>query len=175
MRRKDREIKGFDALIAVMRTCDVCHVAFADEFPHVVPMNFGLEVRESEKVSLYFHGAATGRKHDLIKKNNKVGFVMECTHGLVTGQRVGPCECSMEFECVMGTGTIHYVEPQDTEKSLRTLLEQYKVEEGPDYRFHDELVRKVTALRLDVISMTGKKRNVAEQPHKLPQLKNFGK
>ena len=164
MRRKDREIKSFSEIITVMKSCDVCHVAFFDdEYPYVVPMNFGMQVNGSD-VTLYFHGAKLGKKHDLIKKNKKVAFVMECTHGIVTGKQVGACECTMEFESIMGTGVIDYLDDNYQKiEALHTLLEHYNVSEGPEYHFHDEVVPKTTVLRLKVNSLTGKIRNVAKQ------------
>lgn len=160
MRRNDREIIDFDEILAAMKTCKVCHVAFLDdEYPYVVPMNFGLQVNGRD-VALIFHGADAGKKHDLIKKNSKVAFAMECTHGIVTGPQVGACECTMEFESVLGTGVIDYVEDNQKIAALHTLLEQYAVREGAKYHFHAEVVPHTTVLRLKVHSMTGKKRKV---------------
>lgn len=161
MRRKDREITNFEEIINVMKACKVCHVAFHDEeYPYVVPMNFGMEVNGNE-VILYFHGANTGKKHDLIRKNNKVAFVMEVTSGIVTGSHVGACECTMEFASIMGTGVIDYLE-ENTEKieALHTLMAQYNVYEGEEYHFHDEMVPKTAVLRLRVNSLSGKRRKV---------------
>jgi nitroimidazol reductase NimA-like FMN-containing flavoprotein (pyridoxamine 5'-phosphate oxidase superfamily) len=161
VRRKDREITGFKDIITVMKTCEVCHVAFFDdEYPYVVPMNFGMQV-DGREVTLFFHGTNEGRKHDLIKKNNKVSFVMECTHGIVTGKHVGACECTMEFESIMGTGVIDYLEDNQKVEALHALLEQYGVCEGLEYHFHDEMVAKTSVLRLKVNDLTGKKRYVA--------------
>ena len=57
MRRKDREIQDFDEIIEVMKKCDVCRVAMrGEEYPYMVPLNFGMEVEETQ-VTLYFHGA----------------------------------------------------------------------------------------------------------------------
>lgn len=68
MRRSDREITDFQELITVMRGCDVCRLALHDEpYPYILPLNFGLEV-DGETVRLYFHGANTGMKYDLIAK-----------------------------------------------------------------------------------------------------------
>lgn len=68
MRRSDREITDFQELITVMRGCDVCRLALHDEpYPYILPLNFGLEV-DGEAVRLYFHGANTGTKYDLIAK-----------------------------------------------------------------------------------------------------------
>ena len=160
MRRSDREITNFNEIVAAMKTCEVCHVAFFDEeYPYVVPMNFGMQVKGQEVV-LYFHGANAGKKHDLLKKNNKVAFVMECTHGIVTGKKVGACECTMEFESIMGTGVIDYLEEYQKVEALHALLEQYDVREGANYHFHDEVVPKTSLLRLKVRDLTGKKRIV---------------
>lgn len=161
MRRKDREITSFDEIISVMKASKVCHVAFHDEeYPYVVPMNFGMEVNGNE-VILYFHGANTGKKHDLIRKNNKVAFVMEVTSGIVTGSQVGACECTMEFESIMGTGEIDYLENNiEKTKALHTLMAQYNVYEGTEYHFHDEMVPKTSVLRLRVNNLSGKRRKV---------------
>ena len=169
MRRKDREITDKNAIVEVMRRCEVCHVAFhGEEFPYVVPMLFGMEERDGE-ITLYFHGAKTGRKHDLLGKNNKVAFVMEQTRGLVTGPRVGPCECTMEFDSVMGTGVMDYAPPEEKIPALRALLRQYDVTEGPDYAFQESVLPRTTILRLRVLSLSGKRRDVASQkyaPHR---------
>lgn len=160
MRRKDREIASFNQIVEVMKRCKVCHVAFyGDDYPYVVPMNFGISV-DGKNVTLFFHGAKMGKKHDLIKKNNKVGFVMEDAHSIVTGPHVGACECTMEFECVMGTGVIEYVDDDEKTNALKTMLQQYHVSEGENYHFHDEVVPNVAVLQLRVNSLSGKKRVV---------------
>lgn len=164
MRRQDREITGFENIINVMRGCTVCHVAFFDDpYPYVVPMTFGLEVTEGDEVSLYFHGAREGRKHDLIERNNRVGFVMETTRGIVTGPQVGACECTMEFESVMGTGTMEYVAEEEKVAALQTMLRQYDVREGENYHFHHEVVPRIHVLRLRVDALSAKRREVAAQ------------
>lgn len=164
MRRQDREITGFDNIMNVMRSCKVCHVAFFDnEYPYVVPMTFGLEIKDNNKINLYFHGAKEGKKHELMKKNNKVSFVMENTHGIVTGPQVGACECTMEFECVMGTGMMEYVSEEEKLAALQTMLSQYDVKEGPNYHFHHEVMPRIHVLRLRVNSLSAKKREVATQ------------
>lgn len=44
MRRKDREIKNPEEILAIMKQCDVCNIAFFDEeYPYVIPLNFGVE------------------------------------------------------------------------------------------------------------------------------------
>lgn len=164
MRRSDREITGFDNIIKIINDCKVCHVAFFDnEYPYIVPMTFGMEVTDDKQLNIYFHGAKEGRKHDLIKRNNKVSFVMENIYDIVTGPQVGACECTMEFECVMGTGIIEYVSENEKVTSLTTMLRHYNIKEGKNYHFHYEVVPKIHVLRLHVNSLSAKKRKVSSQ------------
>lgn len=161
MRRKDREITDFDQIISIMKQCRVCHVAFhGDEYPYTVPMNFGMTVEDNANVTLYFHGADTGKKHDLIKKNNKVSFEMVNAHSIVTGPQVGACEATMEFESIMGTGIICYAKEEEKLTGLHAILEHYGVKEGPDYHFHHEVVPATTVLVLKVRDITAKRRKV---------------
>ena len=58
MRRADREIKNRKDILDVIRKCDVCRLALNDdEYPYIVPLNFGMRISE-DNVYLYFHGAA---------------------------------------------------------------------------------------------------------------------
>jgi len=162
VRRRDREIADFDEVIAVMKRCKVCHVAFhCDEYPYVVPMNFGMRV-VGHDVTLFFHGAKVGKKHDLLKRDNRVGFVMEDARSIVTGPDVGACECTMEFDSVMGTGVMDYVDDADKVESLHAILSQYSVSEGDNYHFHDEVVPSISVLELRVHSLSAKRRRVGQ-------------
>lgn len=102
MRRADREITDFDELITVMRGCDVCRLALHDEpYPYILPLNFGLEVNGGT-VRLYFHGADTGTKYDLIARNPNASFEMDRGHGLILDDEHG--NCTMTYESVIGQG-----------------------------------------------------------------------
>ena len=44
MRRSDREVTGFENLVAIMKKCDVCRIELNDDgYPYIVPLNFGLK------------------------------------------------------------------------------------------------------------------------------------
>lgn len=78
MRRKDREVTDFQTMMDIMSRCQVCRLAMNDgEMPYIVPVNFGMEVRDGA-VLLYFHGAKAGRKYDLLQAASKVSFEMDC-------------------------------------------------------------------------------------------------
>lgn len=159
MRRSDREITDFQELITVMRGCDVCRLALHDEpYPYILPLNFGLEV-DGETVRLYFHGANTGTKYDLIAKNPNVAFEMDRGHALILDDEHG--NCTMTYESVIGQGRISVVPDADKERALRVLMAQYR---APDFPYSKAVIPATTVLCLTVEHMTGKRRvkNTAE-------------
>ena len=83
MRRKDREITDFNEIIEIIKKCDVCRIAMNDgDFPYMVPLNFGLDIQDGQAY-LYFHAALEGKKLDLLKKDNRVTFEMDCGHNFI--------------------------------------------------------------------------------------------
>ena len=86
-------------------------LALHDEpYPYILPLNFGLEV-DGETVRLYFHGANTGTKYDLIAKNPNVAFEMDRGHALILDDEHG--NCTMTYESVIGQGRISVVPDAD--------------------------------------------------------------
>ena len=153
MRRSDREIKEFNELINVMERCDVCRLAFFDEeYPYILPLNFGMQVMD-DKITLYFHGALEGKKYDLMAKNNKVGFEMDCSHRLVTD--VETKNCTMEYESIIGTGILEYVDEQDKYDALYLLMKHYHKE---DFEFNKEVMSRTKIFKLIVKDFAGKRR-----------------
>ncbi len=154
MRRTDREIMQFDELLRVMERCDVCRIALNDEeYPYILPLNFGMKVC-GETVLLYFHGAREGHKYELLARDNRVSFEMDCGHNLVTDEKNGMC--TMEYESVVGRGRIERVEDEAEKlRALELLMAHYR---EPDFPFGEKAVPKTTVLKLTVEHMTGKRR-----------------
>lgn len=151
MRRGDREIKNIDDIVKIMEKCDVCRLAFHDEpYPYILPLNFGMEANDG-KITLYFHGAAEGRKYELLEKNNQVCFEMDCSHRLVTGEK--SCDYTMEFESVIGQGKLEIVSEKDTVRALSILMGHYT---NDDCSFDPALLRVTKMMKLTVESVTGK-------------------
>ena len=152
MRRSDREIKETDKLIEVIRKCDVCRLALnADGYPYILPLNFGMQVNQG-RVVLYFHGATEGTKYELIKKDNRASFEMDCGHRLVMEEDMG--NCIMEFESVIGRGLIEIITEDDQKKeALDILMSQYHQEE---FSYNQEFIAETTVMKLTVEQMTGK-------------------
>ena len=154
MRRSDREIRDFDEILEVMKKCDVCRIAMqGDEYPYVIPLNFGMAV-DGQRVVLYFHGAQTGMKYELLSKNNKVCFEMDCGHMLFTDMEKG--NCTMCYESVIGYGAVEDVPEEEKREALDILMEHYPVPAG--FHYNEAVVAQTRVLKLTVESMTGKRR-----------------
>lgn len=152
MRREDREIKEFGEIVEVMKKCDVCRIALNDNgYPYMIPLNFGMRT-EGEQITLYFHGAGEGKKYELIRRDNRASFEMDCSHRLIV-DREG-CRCTMGYESVVGRGRIEIVQGEEKQDGLCALMGQYHEE---DFPFRREVAERTTVLKLTVEEVTGKR------------------
>ena len=97
MRRSDREIKDRAELLDVISRCDVCRLALNDEegYPYILPLNFG-EKDVDGQLTLYFHGAMEGKKYELMEKDPRASFEMDCSHELFMNDE--KMSCTMKYE-----------------------------------------------------------------------------
>ena len=152
MRRNDRQITDFIEIVEVIKRCDVCRIAFNDAgYPYMIPLNFGMKM-EGEQIILYFHGAGEGKKYELLGRDNRVSFEMDCSHKLVA-DREG-CRCTMGYESIVGRGRMEIVEGEEKQEALRALMRQYHEEEFP---FRQEVAELTTVMKLTVEDVTGKR------------------
>lgn len=153
MRRTDREIKEFGEIVEVMEMCDVCRLALNDEeYPYILPLNFGMQI-ENDQIVLYFHGAEEGRKYELIDKDNRAAFEMDCEHELFTELKQG--NCTMSYKSVIGRGRIEMISEEEKEEALRILMRHYHQE---DFPFNRAIMPKTKVFKLIVDEVTGKYR-----------------
>jgi hypothetical protein len=154
MRRKEREIKEREDILHVLDTCKVIRIAMHDEEGiYILPLNFGYTYKGDEIV-FYLHVALKGKKLDLLKANPKVGFEMDCEHGLIEGDDA--CEYSYRFASLVGEGTAQIVEtPREKMKALSILM---KCQTGKDFEFNEKMVSSVAVIKITTEEVTGKQR-----------------
>jgi len=154
MRRKDREIKTREEIYEVMKKCQVCYLAMNDgEYPYILPMNFGFETNENV-VIIYFHGGMCGKKYEVLEKNNKVSFAMECETRLVTDVEKGTCV--MEYESVVGNGEVQFLEGEEKRRAFHCIVEQYH--SGGAFEYNEALVSVTRAFKVTVKEISGRRR-----------------
>ena len=160
MRRKDREITDYKAMLEVLSACGVCHLGLAEtvdgvQIPYVVPVNFGYEDADGQLI-LYFHGASAGKKMDLIAKNDGMaGFEADTDHELVSGDAA--CDYSWKYHSVIGAGKIEVLkEFDDKVHGLKRIMFQYAGEHGTQMPMDEKCVSAVCVLKMTVTQWTCK-------------------
>lgn len=152
MRRSDREVTIQEEITAIMSRCEVMRLALNTEtVPYILPVNFGME---PDGLTLYFHGAMEGAKYDLIARDGRASFEMDCTHGLILDE--GKRMCSMNYESVIGWGELHEISGVEEKLyALKRIMAQYR---GEDFEFGTAVLPQTRVFRLDVRQRTAKRR-----------------
>lgn len=150
MRRSDREITDYDDILEIVKRCDVCRVAMFDEqYPYIVPMNFGYKVEDDCALIIYFHGAKQGKKHDLLSKNNHVGFEMDISKPYEKGT------ITMQYESLVGFGDMEVIDEESERIDAHlAILKHYN---DDDVQVSAEMIRNTCMLKLNVKHITGKR------------------
>ena len=154
MRKKEREVIDISDILEIIRRCDVCRLGLNDgEYPYIIPLNFGLDF-DGEKITLYFHSALEGKKVDLIKKNSKASFEMDCNHELQYIEDKG--YCTMAYESVMGGGKLRILNEDEKLAALQSVMEQYHADKNA--YFNKAAISRTLVYCLDVEFITAKRK-----------------
>lgn len=154
MTRRERQVTDRDEIIEILDKSKVVHIGMIDgDEPYVVPMNYGY-VLEDDRLTIYLHGAKRGRKIDVMTKNPKVFFEMECDITPFEGDVA--CKYGITYASIMGRGLATMVE--DVEEKKKALSVLMKTQTGKDFAFEDKMTTFVSIIRIDALEFTAKKR-----------------
>ncbi len=152
--RREQAVTDMDEIIRILDTAKVIHIGMVDDGePYVVPMNYGYTMQDG-KLTIYLHGAKTGKKIDVLRANPKVFFELVCDTESFEGDIA--CQYGMAYASVMGKGTATLVE--DVEEKKYGLSVLMKTQTGKDFTFTDRMVGIVQIIRIDVEKYTAKHR-----------------
>ena len=154
MTKRERQVTDREEILKILDTCKILHLGLVDgDEPYVVPMNYGY-VMEGEQLTLYMHGATKGYKLDLMRKNPKVFFEMECDVQGFEGEIA--CQYGTVYQSIMGRGKATIIEePQEKIETMKLLK---KSQTGRDFEFSEKMVSAVVMIRIDVSEYTAKRR-----------------
>ena len=155
MRRADREVTDFQEIADILRRADTVRLGLhSDPYPYVVPLSFGIEACDG-KITLYFHGAKEGFKHDLIRENPLVCVEADIFHGYAGTRQ----SLTAEYESFIGFGRAELITGEDAVKGMELLLAHCGYE-GFEY---GRAALDITAVyRITLDSFTGKRRFVKD-------------
>jgi nitroimidazol reductase NimA-like FMN-containing flavoprotein (pyridoxamine 5'-phosphate oxidase superfamily) len=148
MRRKEQEITDKAAIESIIARSTVCRLALSeDDRSYIVPLCFGYEDN-----ALYFHTAREGKKIDILKKNNRVCFEVDCDHELVTNETA--CKWSMKYRSVVGFGKAFVKDDLESRrKALDIVMRHYG---GRPSDYSAAIMEKMLVIKVEIESMTGK-------------------
>ena len=159
MTKRERQITDEAQIMDILDKGKVLHLGLAvDNEPYVVPMNYGY-THEDGKLVIYLHSAVRGKKLDMIQKNPKVFFEIDCD--LVPFESELPCQYGLAYSSVMGKGIARIVDDVEEKKKAMSIL--MKTQTGKDFTFEDRLVSIVAVIRIDVEAYTAKHRPIPER------------
>lgn len=153
MRRKDREIVDENRIAKIISQCHCCRLAFCnDGGPYIVPLNFGFE-QQGKQFVFYFHSAQEGRKIELIRQGNPVGFELDTNYQLKEAKNA--CGYTAKFQSVIGTGTIEFItDLKDKAYALNQLM--FHSTGKKDWEFSEKNLNSVTVFKLMVKELSCK-------------------
>lgn len=157
MTKREREITDPNQIDEILRSCMHLHLGLVDEGkPYVVPLNYGITKDEEDgHYIIYLHSGNTGRKLEIIRKNQDCCFTMERNVQPFEGRIA--CQHGTAYECIMGTGRVHIID--DSTEKMKALEILMCTQTGrSDFAFDERMISIVTVMRIDVEELTAKRR-----------------
>ena len=150
--RRELEITEQSQIIEILDKCKVLHLAMVDgDEPYVIAMNYGYTMEEG-KLTIYMHGATSGRKLDILRVTPKVCLEMDCD--IIPFDGKVPCQYGVAYSSVIGTGKAEIIEDVEEKKEALSIL--MKTQTGKDFEFTDKLVSIVSIIKVEVAEYTAK-------------------
>ncbi|MDR1095812.1 MAG: pyridoxamine 5'-phosphate oxidase family protein [Spirochaetaceae bacterium] len=156
MRRKDREITAVEEKLEIIAKNKVCRLGLArNNFPYIVPLNYGYSF-ENNTLVLYFHGAAEGKKMDIIKENSNACFEIDFEGGLIESEN--PCSFGYTFKSVIGFGQITMLSSMEEKTAGLNKIMSHQTGKETVWNFPEEALRNMAVYKMAVEEFTGKQR-----------------
>jgi len=155
MRRNEREIHSRETIEKILTENKTIFIGMNDEYPYVLPLSHGYEFIEDQLI-FYFHSAFEGKKLELLKKDNKVGFALGNEGQPTFGDT--NCAAGYLFSSVIGFGKIEFI--SDIQEQKKALVSLFKTQFNQEVSFTDEEVGKVLIYKLVVEEYSGKQRTI---------------
>ncbi len=160
MRKREREVTDLAEIRSILDQCKILHLGLSDDGqPYVVPLNYGYLI-EDERLTFYLHGATEGYKYEVLKKNPKVSFAMECNAVPFEGKTA--CQYGMSYRSLMGKGTaVLITDPEEKQRGMSVLM---KTQTGKDFEFNEKLVSIVNVIKIITDEYSAKQRPFPQAP-----------
>jgi len=148
VRRKEKQITDQNQIDGIIKQARVCRLGLSDNGrPYVVPLHFGYD-----HPFLYFHGADTGRKLDILAANSQVCF--EFDELIKINKHASACNWGTSYTSIIGEGTARIlVDPEEKIKGLNCIMAQYS---SRTHEFDPQDLAETAVIEVKILEMTAK-------------------
>lgn len=155
MRRKKRQVPDFETIKTFVEKTQVLRIGLAgEEYPYVVPVNFGYEWQE-EQLILFVHGANEGQKISMIQKNPKVAVEMDDNHQLMVGTS-NAASYSYAYQSLIGIGKAIILEDLTEKKHALHRLMEHTAKGHLFDEIPEAMLKRTGVIKIEVSSYTMK-------------------
>lgn len=149
MRRREKQITDQNQIDGIIKQARVCRLGLSDNGqPYVVPLNFGYD-----SPCLYFHGADTGRKLDIIAANPRVCFEFDELEKI--NKQALACNWGASFTSIIGEGTARILSDQKEKiKGLNCIMAQYS---SRTHEFAPQDLAQTAVIEVNISKITAKR------------------
>lgn len=159
MRRSDLQITDLNAIEDILKQAKIVHLGLSDGgVPYVVPLHYGY-LLENGTLTLYMHGAYSGRKYELAAKNCAAFAEIDTGATLLSGGE-DPCHYSAAYRSVMGPGRASIV--TDGAEKMKALALLMRNQAGRDFAFTPEMANTVCVFKVVLDSFTAKSKQAPD-------------
>lgn len=153
MRRKDREVTDFNAIIKIIDECNIIRIGIADrDFPYIVPVNFAYTV-EGEQICFYIHGAMAGKKYEMLTEFPYCSFEMDIP--LEMDCIVEDKDVTMRYKSVMGKCQVEFLEGDEKQLAIDNVI-MARYEETKNFEYNKNTVQRTAVAKLKVLELSAK-------------------
>ena len=135
----------------IISKCDCCYIGMVDEnnLPYVLPFNFGYK-----DMCIYLHSGQTGKKVDILKKNNQVCIAFSEGHKISWQSESVACSYSMSYKSVICYGKVEFIEEFEKKMEAMNIIMKHYVDK--DFTYSEPSVKNVLVYKAVVEEMTAK-------------------
>lgn len=151
MPKKRRVITKQWEIEDIIQKCECCYIGMVDEnnAPYVLPFNFGYKDN-----IIYLHSGQTGKKIEILRKNNQVCVVFSTGHKLGWQSESVACSYSMSYKSVICNGKVEFIEDIEAKtEAMNIIMKQYI---DRDFTYSAPAIKNVLLYKVIIEETTAK-------------------
>ncbi|AXG37989.1 pyridoxamine 5'-phosphate oxidase family protein [Enterococcus gilvus] len=155
MRRKKRQVTDLELIKKFVEKTQVVRIALnGEKYPYVVPVNFGYEWNE-EELTIFIHGAAEGKKVNMIINDPHVAVEMDGHHRLIEGTS-NAATYAYAYQSFIGFGHAIFLEDLEEKRQALHVLMDHAAKGASFDEIPEAMLKRTGIIKITLASYTMK-------------------